>query len=83
VLDKLLHRENQRQFPPHDNLDDLTNMFADFFVRKMDTIRSQLHLAAVDNLLGFESSCGTVKSWNVSDVVFLTTLSAAVFRFAL
>ena len=61
VLDKLLHRENQRQFPPHDNLDDLTNMFADFFVRKIDTIRSQLHLATVDNLLGFESSCGTVE----------------------
>ena len=61
VLDKLLHRENQRQFPPHDNLDDLTNMFADFFVRKIDTIRSQLHLATVDNLLVFEYSCGTVE----------------------
>ncbi|CAB4035801.1 Hypothetical predicted protein [Paramuricea clavata] len=61
VLDKLLHRENQRQFPPHDNLDDLTNMFVDFFVRKIDTIRSQLHLATVDNLLGFESSCETVE----------------------
>ncbi|CAB3996351.1 Hypothetical predicted protein [Paramuricea clavata] len=36
-------------------------MFADFFVRKIDTIRSQLHLATVDNLLGFESSCETVE----------------------
>ena len=36
VLDKLLHREKDRKFSPHDSLDHLTNRFADFFVnRKM------------------------------------------------
>ena len=45
---------------PHDSLDDLTNIFSNFFVRKIDTIRSQLHLATVENLIGVESCCKTI-----------------------
>ena len=40
VLNKLLHRKKDRQFPPHDSLDHLTNKFADFFVKKIDMIKS-------------------------------------------
>ena len=53
VLNKLLHRDKGRQFPPHDSLDHLTNKFANFFVKKIYMIRSQLHTIA-DVSIGVE-----------------------------
>lgn len=46
VLNKLLHRNVDQQFPPHDNLEELTNRFSNFFIRKIEKIRSQLHATA-------------------------------------
>ena len=40
VVDKLLHRKTEPQLPVHENLNELTNRFADFFVEKIRKIRS-------------------------------------------
>ena len=42
VVNKLLHRTGETQLPAHDNLTDLTNRFADFFINKIRNIRCEL-----------------------------------------
>lgn len=42
VVNKLLHRTSEAQLPAYDNLSELTNRFANFFVDKISMIRSTL-----------------------------------------
>ena len=42
VVNKLLHRTSEAQLPVYDNLSELTNSFANFFVDKISMIRSTL-----------------------------------------
>ena len=42
VVNKLLHRTSEAQLPAYDNLSELTNRFANFFVDKISNIRSTL-----------------------------------------
>ena len=43
VFDKLLHRTSEPQLPSHENIEELSNRFADFFIDKIEKIRANLY----------------------------------------
>jgi hypothetical protein len=45
IIDTLLHRKNAPSFPKHSSPEELANSFSDFFIDKIQTIRTSLEAA--------------------------------------
>ncbi len=65
VLDNLLHRKKESALPSHNSKADLANTFADFFVEKIEKIRSDLNLYINSNGLSQENESHLRKDFTI------------------
>ena len=69
VVNKLLHRKSETHLPAYDNLNELTNRFANFFINKIRNIRCELG----DALPYKESEISTATSCELTVFSAVTT----------